>query len=249
MALPHKLQAKYVARFDELIMEGETLHKSMRRVPGDVRVADLFSGEVLQRDPDKEIVEWQPFVEWKTNCITLIAQVLAANSTLSKIVENFQSIRNDASSVEWGIATLKAVKEDFEKGFIGDLLIQVETEIASDYMGQAEGLLQEGQSGKFDHVPAAVLAGAVLEKALRTLCGQQQPAIPTTKPNGEPKSLNPLIDELKKANVFNEAKAKQLRAWADIRNHAAHGEFDQFTRGDVEQMISGVNNFLGDYLK
>ena len=26
-------------------------------------------------------------------------------------------------------------------------------------MGQAEGLLKEGQPGKFDHIPAAVLAG------------------------------------------------------------------------------------------
>jgi len=34
-----------------------------------------------------------------------------------------------------------------------------------------------------------------------------------------------------------------------IRNPAAHGEFDQFTRGDVEAMIPGINTFLADYLK
>ena len=116
-------------------------------------------------------------------------------------------------------------------------------------MGQAEQLLEEGQSGKFDHVPAAVLSGAVLEKALKTLCDLQQPAIPVLKSDGEPKKMNLLIDDLKKAGLFNEAKAKQLRAWTAIRNHAAHGEFDQFNRKDVEQMIAGVNNFLADYLK
>ena len=115
-------------------------------------------------------------------------------------------------------------------------------------MGQAEGLLNEGQPGKFDHVPAAVLTGAVLEKALRKLCDDQQPPIPTVDAKGDPKTLNPLIDDLKKANVFNELKAKQLRAWADIRNKAAHGEFDQFKRTDVEQMMGGVKNFLADYL-
>ncbi len=53
-------------------------------------------------------------------------------------------------------------------------------------MGQAEQLLDEGQSGKYDHVPAAVLSGAVLEKALRTLCGKQVPPIATVNSKGEP---------------------------------------------------------------
>ncbi len=123
-------------------------------------------------------------------------------------------------------------------------MLQVEAEIAADYMGQAEQLLAEGQSGKYDHVPAAVLSGAVLEKALRTLCGKQVPPIATVNSKGEPLTLNPLIEALKKAGVFNELKAKQLRAWADIRNKAAHGEFDQFSRHDVEAMIRGIEDFL-----
>jgi len=149
---------------------------------------------------------------------------------------------------EYLLAKMRSMKEDFEGGFLDDIGWQVESEIAADYMGQAERLLAEGQPGKYDHVPAAVLAGAVLEKALRTLCEGHEPRIQTTKANGEPKTMNPMIDDLKKAEVYNEMKAKQLRAWAAVRNHAAHGEFDQFTRGDVEDMISGVNRFLGDEL-
>jgi hypothetical protein len=136
-----------------------------------------------------------------------------------------------------------------ESGFLEKVASHIEAEIAADYMGQAEHLLGEGQTGRFDHVPAAVLSGAVLEKALRKLCDQQQPAIPVVTATGVPKTLNPLIDDLKKAGVFNELKAKQLRAWADIRNKAAHGEFEQFDRGDVEQMLQGITNFLADYLK
>ena len=63
-----------------------------------------------------------------------------------------------------------------------------------------------------------------------------------------PNPLNPLIDPLKKAGVYNEMKAKQLRAWVDIRNHAAHGEFSESKRADVEQMIQGINTFLADYM-
>jgi hypothetical protein len=128
-------------------------------------------------------------------------------------------------------------------------ILKVEAEVAADYMGQAEGLLREGQPGQFDHVPAAVLAGAVLEKALRTLCNEQHPPVSIVNAKGEPRTLNSLIDELKKAEVFNELKAKQLRSWADIRNAAAHGHFIDFGKVDVAQMISGINNFLADYLK
>lgn len=121
---------------------------------------------------------------------------------------------------------------------------QIEAEIAVDYMAQAENLLEEGQRGKFDHVPAAVLAGAVLEKALRTLATRQGPQVPTTGQKGRPVRLNALIDSHRKTGTYNEATAKQLRAWADIRNHAAHGEFEQFSRSDVELMIKGINAFL-----
>jgi hypothetical protein len=39
-----------------------------------------------------------------------------------------------------------------------------------------------------------------------------------------------------------------LRAWADVRNHAAHGNFDEFTKDQVGSMLSGINNFLIQYL-
>ena len=60
--------------------------------------------------------------------------------------------------------------------------------------------------------------------------------------------LNALIDNLKNAGLYNELKAKQLRAWADIRNAAAHGKFGDFNRKDMEEMLKGVQNFLADYM-
>ena len=104
------------------------------------------------------------------------------------------------------------------------------------------------EAGQYDHVPAAVLTGAVLEDALRRLCQRQNPPIDTLKTDGSPKTLDPLIVDLQKANVFNKAKADLLKSWAKTRNYAAHGEFNQFTRADVEAMIPGVKTFIADYL-
>jgi len=139
---------------------------------------------------------------------------------------------------------LQALKGDLERGFLDRLILRVQAEVTADYLGMAEGLLGDGPRGANDHVPAAVLSGAILERSLREACGRQNPAIPTLKPNGEPKAMSALIEDLKAAGVFHEVLAKQLRAWAGIRNAAAHGHFDEFTRDQVELMVKGIGQFL-----
>lgn len=245
MQLPPNLQKKYLQRFDELIEEGRSIHKAIKEIPGMVNV-DVLGNH--HQGPSHLEVDWESFVTWRTRSVTLLSQVVGKSGPHVEAVEVFSQTGNTKDRLEWGISFLRGIRDDFWKGFLNDLALLVEAELASDYMSQAEQLLTEGQSGKCDHVPAAVLAGAVLEKALRTLCTNQNPPIQVSGVNGEHKTLNPLIDDLKKAGVFNEAKAKQLRAWAAIRNLAAHGEFKQFGRSDVEQMVAGINSFLADFL-
>lgn len=237
MTLPPNLFSKYLTRFDELINKGEEIDKASA------------SGIVFLDS------NFQSLVEWKVQCISLLNQVVPPNSVHINLIEELKK-PEEPNRVEWvyrsilrkWLSYLKAIKADFQEGFLGDLTLAIEAEIAADYMGQSEQLLSEGKSGRYDHVPAAVLAGAVLEKSLKTLCTKQTPPILTINAKGLPLTLNPLIDELKKVGVFNELKAKQLRAWADIRNAAAHGEFDNFNRSDVEGMIKGIGEFLATYI-
>lgn len=231
MILPKTLFDKYLTEFDELISQGKD-------------ILQMMSGSCH----DPSII-----LGWKTKCIVLLEKILPKKSNNQIVINEFQRLDyldtcSNTYLLESCIRKLAAIREYFEEGFLGDLAIQIESAIAADYMGQAEQLLNEGSNGKYNHVPAAVLSGAVLEKALRTLCSKQTPPISKVNAKGEPLTLNPLIDGLKKGGVFNEQTAKQLRAWADIRNKAAHGEFDQFTRSDVETMIKGIKNFLETYM-
>ncbi|MDP2646861.1 MAG: hypothetical protein Q8P24_18145 [Desulfobacterales bacterium] len=143
---------------------------------------------------------------------------------------------------------MKSLRDDLENDYFRDLTSEIEAELTADYMGQAERLLIEGTAGQFDHVPAAVLAGAVLEKTLKSICENLNPPEPIVTDKGAPLKLNVLIDTLKKRKVYNELMAKQLRAWAAIRNSAAHGNFEEFNRSQVELMLSGINSFLGQYI-
>jgi hypothetical protein len=141
-----------------------------------------------------------------------------------------------------------ASRRTSQQGLFDSLLVQLESEIASNYFAQAEDLLNERVAGAHDYAPAAVLLGAIFENAARALCSRQTPPIDTKTPKGEPKKLNVLIDEMKAAGVYNELKAKELRWAANVRNHAAHGEFDRFTRADVDRMQEVVRSFLADQM-
>jgi len=251
MTLPSNLFAKYLMRFDELIQQGQKLYDSIKIQLGDA----LLPHESLKMFDDLsqigsgiEIVDLEALAKWRINYASLLDQVIPKSSTQRRLIENPGVCYSKAQDLENRLAALKAIREDFEHGFLGDLMIQVEAEVAANYLEQAEHLLTEGSSGKFDHVPAAVLSGAVLEKALKTLCIKQQPPISIMKEDGAPLKLTLLISELKKVGVYNELKSKQLLAWADIRNAAAHGDFDRFRRDDVELMLKGVKNFLATHL-
>ena len=248
--VPSKLREKILNRFDDLIAEGERIQEAIERVPG--QPITSFTGVGLRQErhtPDTYRVDRQSFGQGRPRGTTLLDQVIRADSIHRQTLEQFRTLGNRRDHLESGISVLRSLREDVEAEFLADIETLVEAEVASDYMSQAQGLIGEGTVGHYDHVPAAVLAGAVLEKTLRTLCGKQDPPIAVSKDDGSPKTLNPLIDDLKKAGVYNETQAKQLRHWADIRNEAAHGRFDAFNRGQVEQMIQGIGVFIADHMK
>jgi hypothetical protein len=41
---------------------------------------------------------------------------------------------------------------------------------------------------------------------------------------------------------------KRVTLWAEVRNHADHGEFAKVTRPDVDEMYRGVTAFLAEQL-
>ena len=63
----------------------------------------------------------------------------------------------------------------------------------------------------------------------------------------EKKKLTRLNEDLAKAGVYNPLQQKLITAMADIRNNAAHGDYDQFTKEDVHRMIEDIERFLLAY--
>ena len=240
MPMPTDLDSKIRNRFDELIEEAESL----------LGVLDEYSQD-----------HYLVYREWQVKASGLLVMVYGASEEQGKYLSTIESYPGQtggfsdqrwktiyASSVQNSVATLKGVRDNYIGGFLVSMHEAIVASVSADYMEQAEALLGEGIQGQNDHVPAAVLCGAVLEDALRRLCQNQTPPIDIVKVNGDKKTLEPLIQDLQRANVFNKLVGDQLRAWAKIRNYAAHGEFSEFGRGDVDLMLPGVRQFLAAHL-
>jgi hypothetical protein len=137
------------------------------------------------------------------------------------------------SPVTQALGTLKAAKDDYEHGFLFDARVLIEAEVFDDFLEQGEHLLNTGY-----YQPAAVVIGSVLEDGLRKLCKRHE----------VPLSVKPKLDsmnaELAKQGVYNKLTQKRITMLADIRNKAAHGEWDRFTKADVEDMLRDVRQFM-----
>lgn len=142
--------------------------------------------------------------------------------------------------VEEGRGILKAAKQEIDGGWIFTVRGLVSAEIFSDFVEMAEHLLKEGYKD-----PAAVVAGSVLEEHLRQLCTGN--AIPTEMERDgrfTPKKADSMNSELAGANVYGKLDQKSVTSWLDLRNKAAHGKYEEYTREQVNLMLQGITNFI-----
>lgn len=109
----------------------------------------------------------------------------------------------------------------------------VEAEVFDDFLEQAQQLLEKGY-----HAPAAVVAGCVLEDGLKKLCDKNGITLPARG------TINPADDELVEKGLYSSLTQKKILVLADLRNKAAHGQWTEFTKNDVADMIKSVRSFL-----
>jgi hypothetical protein len=135
------------------------------------------------------------------------------------------------------LGVLKALLADLDGGHLQNLRGLIRAEVFGDFIEQARHLLDEGY-----WQAAAVVAGSVLEDHLRKLC-EKHPSI--TLP-AKPK-LDTMNAELAKAGEYDVLAQKRITYLADIRNKAAHGNWDKFTAKDSDDLIQTVLRFLTDH--
>lgn len=149
--------------------------------------------------------------------------------------------RNLIQNAKQGISILESVRDEIHNGWLHSVKRLVSAEIFSDFLEMSQYLLSEGYKDA-----AAVMIGSVLEEHLRLLCKKN--SIETNFTNKRGVEINKKADainaELAKANVYGILEQKNVTAWLDLRNKAAHGKYDEYTPEHVQMLYMGVLNFV-----
>ncbi|WP_406413991.1 hypothetical protein [Streptomyces sp. NBC_01614] len=132
------------------------------------------------------------------------------------------------------------LRDDLKAGWTTSVMELVHADTHSDYLDMAETLLASGYKD-----PATVITGTSLEVHIRTLCTKH--GVDTELSNGAPKKADVMNADLKKAGVYNEARKKQITAWMDLRNKAAHGDYTSYDEHQAHMFIDGVRDFMLKY--
>lgn len=136
---------------------------------------------------------------------------------------------------------LFALRDDIASGYLDSLVETIHAEVFSDFLSQAAYLHSEGYKD-----PAAVVAGSVLENHLRQLAAKYAVDVEATNPRGDtmPKKADGLNADLVKANAYGKLDQKSVTAWLDLRNKAAHGNYNEYTADQVGLLIQGIRDFI-----
>lgn len=135
------------------------------------------------------------------------------------------------------IEMLRCIRADYEGGYMRRIEELVHANVFSDFLAMAEELLNKRYKD-----PAAVLAGTVLEGHLRSLAVRHD--VPYEDAEGRRLRANRLNADLASAEVYNGLEQKNVTAWLDLRNKAAHGDFEQYESGHVAALIQSVREFM-----
>ncbi len=184
-----------------------------------------------------DYVDNDQFLNWRVKARDLISKVCGKDSEYYTEFEKHEKAYAGATN---HIVLLKlkqvflAAKDDYEKGYLNSFRNLVQAEVFDNELEQAAELLNSNYK-----LPAAVVAGVVLETTLRQMC---------TDKGIVPGKLNKMNDDLTKAGAYSSLVHKRITALAAIRNSAAHGKPDEFSEKSVAEMISQVRDFVEDQL-
>ena len=142
------------------------------------------------------------------------------------------------------LGILQALRADYAADRIRTFQELVHSDLFADLLEAADYLLGETYKD-----PAAVMAGGVLEQHLRELCRKHgiDTTITTAGGDTKPKMIDTMNADLAKATAYGKIEQKQVRAWAGIRNAAAHGKFGDYDENQVRQMVTGIRDFIAKY--
>ena len=172
-----------------------------------------------------------------TRAIAAIHRITGENSTYSSEVERLlkgmPQLHQHTTSI---LGIVQALRDDIDSGYIQSLTEMVHAEIFSDFIDMAKHLSNNGFKDA-----AAVIAGSTLESHVKKLCVKNGIALEV---GGKPLKTETLNQALAKTPDYSLLDQKNVTAWMDFRNKAAHGNYGDYNNDQVKLLISSIQDFI-----
>jgi hypothetical protein len=133
---------------------------------------------------------------------------------------------SDYSKVTDVAGLIESARDLVANGFVGQMKFLLHAEVFATMIEQAKALLDAGHL-----IPSAVLGRIVMENWLKDQAERAGIEVP------ESAKASGINDSLKKAEVFSVPKWRQVQAYLDVGNAAAHGQAESFSREDVARLL------------
>jgi len=209
-----QLTDKIVKRFQELETQGAA-------VP------------IRRNNDGSESVESEPFQQWASSAMHLIASVFGENSPHYR---NLNKAYSEYSGWVSGLRKFRGVfmaaKSDFDGGHLYKLEATLSGEIFADFVVAAKCALAENQKDV-----AAVLASAALEDALKRFALMNGLTV-------DGKVMQEVINALKSKGLVSGPQKSLLDSMPRVRDAAMHADWVKLTTQDVGSIIGFVEQFL-----
>lgn len=187
-------------------------------------------------------VSWSESTELITRFRSAVYRITPYNSAYQKqfdeIMDNEKLFITDKLDLLYGV--VKSLYYDLSNGYLENLSEIIHAETFADFLEMSQHLLDEGYKDA-----AAVIAGSSLESHMRKLSEKFGLDIEyESDSNIRTKKADRINAELSKLGAYSKLDQKNLTAWLDLRNKAAHGHYEEYTKEQVGNMISGIRDFL-----
>jgi len=181
------------------------------------------------------------FHAWLLSCANLVQEVAPRGSHFlqecTRVLEDDElKHRVPTRLVLKMLGLVQSAKAEWDRGLLRRIEYVIAAATFDDFLDHAATYHKGGMKNE-----AAVLASAVLEDAIKKVAAKNE--LPF-----ERRAIEELIEELVKASVITDTKAKRIRAYAGVRNHALHAEWEEFDIKDVGEQIAGLRELISEYL-
>ena len=215
------LTNKYLEQVEEVLNTYVNAYKALREKPGS-NAARLITHKFI------------------TRCRALIPRVTGPNSPYTAQLSNLKE-GAPAIIVPKVMGVVTALQADLKAGYFETASELLHSEVFGDFLEMGDHLLENGYKDA-----AAVVAGSTLEAHLRQLCQKFGVEIEALDGRGtlRPKKADRMNSDLASASAYSKLDQKNVIAWLDLRNKAAHGKYDEYDLKQVALLTQSVRDFI-----